>query len=340
LVAGYSTPENSFRADGWLIKFDPITGEKVWQKTYGSKHWDEITSIIETSDGHLMALGWRHVVRGKKTDIWLMRLDLDGKVMWEKLYGNKRWDEGYSIVEMKDGNFAISGYVNNKKEDDDIYVLKVNKMGEELWAKKFGDEGRDRGEKIYSLSNGDVLAIGFTGMGRDRKEDAWVARLSSEGEPVWKKSIGGDATDILHDVLELPNGNLLLIGFTRSHSKNKQADMWLVKLNAAGEQLLEKTYGYHKFEKGRRIIPTRDGGFAIAALTYSKGMGKSDLWFVKLDKNLEIAWQEICGGDGNEVARSLIELEDGSIIIAGKIDLPQLSAFLLVRYELLNRATY
>lgn len=135
LVAGYTIREGSFRADAWLIKLDPLTGQKVWENKYGEKNWDEVTAVIETSDHHLMVLGWTHSKKGKRTDSWLMRLDIDGNVVWEKFYGDNRWDEAYSIVETQDGDFAIAASVNKKNENDDIHIFKVDKEGELLWSK-------------------------------------------------------------------------------------------------------------------------------------------------------------------------------------------------------------
>lgn len=340
LVAGYTMQERSFRADAWLIKLDPMTGKKVWESKYGGKEWDEITSIIETSDNHLMALGWTHSKKGRKTDAWVMRLSLDGELIWEKFFGDKRWDEAYGIVEMKDGGFAIAASVNKKNENDDVHVYKIDKEGKILWAKQLGNEGRDKAHSVVSLQNGDVLAVGYYSMSKSEKENGWAARFSSSGELLWEKKFGGSQTDALHSALELPDGELLLVGFTRSHNEKHQADIWLIKLTAKGDVLEEKTFGGQKFEKGRKILQTRDGGFAIAGFTLSKGMGKSDVWLLKLDKNLKVEWEDTFGGEGNDVARSLVELDDGTLVVAGKIDLVDTAAFLLIRYNRLNAPSH
>ncbi|MGB0523661.1 MAG: aryl-sulfate sulfotransferase [Flammeovirgaceae bacterium] len=336
LVSGYTIREGSFRADAWLIKLDPLTGRKVWEKKYGEKDWDEVTAVVETSDHHLMVLGWTHNRKGKRTDTWLMRLDLDGKLIWEKFYGDKRWDEAFSIVEAKDGGFAIAACVNKRNENDDIHLFKIDKQGEVLWDTILGGDGRDKAHGIYSLRNGDILAVGYYSLTKEEKENGWAGRFSLDGDLIWEYKFGGEATDALHDAVELENGQIILVGFTRSHNEKHQADLWVVKLNADGQVIHEKTFGEHKFEKGRKIVQTRDGGFAIAGFTLSKGMGKADIWVLKLNKDLELEWEDTFGGGGYDVARTMIELDDGALVIAGKIDLLSTAAYLLVRYNRQN----
>jgi hypothetical protein len=111
--------------DMWLVKLDP-SGSLVWQKTLGGVYRDRGTSVIETTQGDLVAAGFR------VTDVYAVRLSKSGATIWEKTFGGTGIDEGKGIVETNDGNFIFLG-----KSDSKDYDVKSNLGWYDYWFVKF-----------------------------------------------------------------------------------------------------------------------------------------------------------------------------------------------------------
>ncbi|MBA7535894.1 hypothetical protein ES705_28153 [subsurface metagenome] len=87
----------------------------------------------------------------------------------------------------------------------------------------------------------------------------------------------------------------------------------------AAEEILtwDKTFGGIEVDMANSIIQTEDGGYAVAGYTWSKGAGREDAWLIKLDENGDVVWDKTFGGSNEDVARCIIQAEDGGYVLAG-----------------------
>jgi len=174
VVAGYSFSNNGDLTglknhgggDYWVIKLDQ-QGEIVWSKLYGGSSWEEVRQVIETRDRGLLLAGVASskdgdVKNGKgHWDAWLVKLDRDGNMQWEKAYGGSSYDKAFSVYELNDRGFVVAGVtksndgdVKNHQGESDVWVFRTDRFGNLIWEHTIGGKKSESAEKIIKLKNG------------------------------------------------------------------------------------------------------------------------------------------------------------------------------------------
>ena len=117
-------------ADFWILKLDP-QGEIEWQKTYGGPRFDLAHSIQQTQDGGYVVGGWTRSYGAGEEDVWVLKLDPDGEIEWQKTYGGAGFDSAHSIRQTEDGGYVIAGETESfGAGGTDVWVLKLDANGE------------------------------------------------------------------------------------------------------------------------------------------------------------------------------------------------------------------
>ncbi|MEO5562025.1 MAG: BACON domain-containing protein [Chitinophagaceae bacterium] len=158
--------------------------------------------------------------------------------------------------------------------------------------------------------------------------DLWVIKLNAAGDTLWTKTYGGTLNDGASSIVATPDGGYAIIGSTESndgdvHGNHGNGDLWLLKLNAAGDTVWTKTYGGSGNEGSGEIVTTSDGGYAISGYTTSTNIdihdnhGSADMFLMKLTANGTLIWSKTYGGSDWEEPRSLITTSEGGFVLAG-----------------------
>lgn len=155
---------------------------------------------------------------------------------------------------------------------------------------------------------------------------------NSEGQITSVKTFGGNKNDSSQSVVATADGGYAVLGFTQSmdgditDKLDESFDYWILKFNAEDELQWQKTYGGTADERGRNIIQTADGGFAIIGFTFSSdgditaNAGLQDFWLVKLDEIGNILWQKSFGYQGTDYGTSVIQTNDQGYLVSGVLD--------------------
>ena len=114
--------------DYWVLKLD-ANGDVTWQKTYGGEDWDQANSIQQTSDGGYIVAGCTRSFGAGHYDYWVLKLDANGGVTWQKTYGGENEDRAYSIQQTSDGGYIVAGYKLSGAFSTDYWVLKLDANG-------------------------------------------------------------------------------------------------------------------------------------------------------------------------------------------------------------------
>lgn len=183
LTLGYSQPKNDF----YLAKVD-ANGNRVWYETYGEAKLESGVKIISASDKCYLLLGYTKSFGNGKDDIYLIKVDSNGKLLWSKNYGNEFPEEPESIIQTVDGGYLIVGSLYNTiTRDSFVYLLKINSEGEQIWTKVY-ENITGGASSVVSLNNGDFILTG--GVAEDYDSNVLLLRVNSIGEIIWKKSFG------------------------------------------------------------------------------------------------------------------------------------------------------
>jgi PKD repeat protein len=202
------------------------------------------------------------------------------------------------------------------------------------WQKCLGGSSVDAAQKIISCTNGELLVIGNTqSVNGDvttnhGSRDYWMSRLDASGQLLWGKTYGGTGSDIATSACELADGKIIISGYSSSNNGDVSGnhgnfDVWVVKTDAAGNMIWQKTFGGTNNDFAESITPTADGGFVLGGSSYSTNgnvtgnHGDQDFWIVKTDSMGNIQWQKSIGGSAFEQCFSVLLLEDGSYLACG-----------------------
>lgn len=251
---------------------------------------------------------------------------------WSRTYGGPYGDGAWSLQETRDGGYVITGHTSSQGQVSDLWLIKVNSIGQELWDKVFGGSGEDAGYSVSQTRDGGYIVAGTTksyGMG---SEYLWLLKTDSNGTKLWDRTFGGfvsSSGDGAWSVNELKDGGYIITGYTKSFGAGAK-DLWLVKIDTQGIKLWDRTFGGSKDDVGMSVVQTRDGGYAVTGRTASYGSGKDDIWLIKTDSDGKEQWNRTFGGTADDVGLQLLETLDG-YVITGRTESegPRKRAFLL-----------
>ncbi|MFC1855785.1 hypothetical protein ACFL2A_04525 [Thermodesulfobacteriota bacterium] len=233
LLLGGTYSFGAKKGDIYLLKTD-TKGRALWSKRYGGENAEFAHSVIESSDGGYLILGYTKSYGLGGSDMFLVKTDDEGEEKWSTTFGGPKNDIGKSVIETKDGGYLLLGYTSSfGSGSDDMYLVKTDKKGNELWDMTYGGRWKDLGNCVIETTDGGYLMIGTTesfGMGGN---DVYLVKTYENGKKKWSRTFGGKDWDAGHSVIEIKDGGYLLFGETSSYGAGKK-DMYLIKTDKKG----------------------------------------------------------------------------------------------------------
>jgi uncharacterized repeat protein (TIGR01451 family) len=276
-------------SDAWIVKLNK-SGDVEWQKSYGGSNTDEFTHAVQAGNGDFICVGTTRSTDGDVTglhtsgkvasDVWVVRIDRNGAIKWNKAFGGSEEDHGQVIRSTPDGNYVIGGDAQSNDFDvsgnhgaADIWLLKINGQGNLLWQKTYGNANAQYVSSITVTSDNKYLISGYQEykgypayqpgeyvLGVYEKA---AVKTDAQGNSLWEQfplfttgPLGPSA--FISRIFELPGGNLFSVGnaFNEYETLNPYWDFIL--LNSSNGSTLQ--------EQNRLNI-------AIASYTYPRSAG-------------------------------------------------------------------
>lgn len=289
-VAGGLNPQGNL-GDGWVTKFNS-RGQFVWTKTVGGTNADAFNSISFSSGlndrlpgGNILAAGNTLSFGAGGYDMYVVKMDTSGSLIWNKTYGGTGFEYAISVVHSSDGGYAIGGSTNSFGQGNyDMFIVKTDTGGALQWSKTIGGPGFDDARAMIQTTDGGyILAGGTTNYGAGGY-DFYIVKLSSNGTLQWTRTAGGSGDEVAQSIAQTSDGGYIVAGFTNSFGAGLY-DIYVVKLDAGGTYQWSKTAGGDSLDGAFSIIKTMDGGYEAAGYTNSFGTGRTDEFLVKFDAN-------------------------------------------------------
>jgi hypothetical protein len=236
--------------------------------------------------------------------------------MWSKTYGGPGDEMGVGdIVQTSDGGYAILGNTTSfGAGGSDFWLIKTDADGNMQWNKTYGGALDDCALSMCQTGDGGYALAGKTNSSGAGAHDFWLVKTDAAGNMLWNKTYGGTDSESAAAVVQTSDGGYAVVGNTRFGVSD--GDAWLVKTDAVGNMLWNKTYGGTGLETVH-ILLQAGSGFAIAGYTNSYGAGGQDAWLVKTDANGNMQWNKTYGGANTEYAFSLVATPDGGYAMGG-----------------------
>jgi len=302
-------------SDFWILKLD-IDGDIQWQRSYGQGRAVTAYSIQQTSDEGYIVAGDILSLVGTSDDCWIVKLDSDGDIEWQRIYGGNGIDTAYAVQQTSDGGYIVAGETWSLGANPyDFWILKLELDGDIEWQRTYGQSGSgiDRAYSIQQTSDGGYIVTG------EASSDIGVLKLDSNGDIEWQKTYGGDGWEEAYSIQQTSDGGYIVAGETSSFSAGDE-DFLVLKLDSNGDIEWQRMFGGSESDSCHSIQQTSDGGYIAAGETESFGAGLTDFWVLKLDPNGNIEWQRTYGGSDYDEAYSVQEVSDEVYLVAGEAD--------------------
>ena len=179
-----------------LSCFSVIALQGQWARTYGGSNDNVAFSVQQTTDGGYIAAGYTNSFGLQSYDIWILKLDAFGDIVWQKTYGGYNTDYAYCVQQTNDGGYILAGSTNSfGAGGNDYWVLKLNKSGDIEWQRSYGGPQDDVARSIQQTFDGGYIVVGETYSFGSGRYDMWILKLDANGNIEWQRVYGSDLDD-------------------------------------------------------------------------------------------------------------------------------------------------
>jgi uncharacterized protein (TIGR02145 family) len=316
IIAGSTDSFGAGDSDIYLIKTNAV-GDTTWTKTIGGTGFEVAHTVIQAYDGGYIILGYTYSLGAGDSDIYLIKIDINGNVLWSKTYGGTGEEICQSIQKTTDEGYIISGFTNSYGAGlYDSYIVKTNTTGDTLWTRTYGGTSTEKGGKVQQTSDGGYIVSGYTESFGAGGRDVYLVKTDPWGDIIWTKTYGGTSNDEGQSVYQTLDGGYIISGETYSFGAGNR-DIYLLKTDDTGDISWTKTYGGTLGEVGF-AQPTSDGGYIIIGYTKSFGGGDSDIYLIKINTDGDTTWTKTIGETGFEDGFSIKQTFDAGFVIVGR----------------------
>jgi hypothetical protein len=312
IVAGSTGSFGQGGGDAYVMKLAP-DGSVIWSRTFGDAGVESGVSCRELADGFVIG-GTTSTGDHGGYDLFLIRTDIDGNVLWERTYGGADWDICSDMEVVSDG-FILSGTTYGSGSGD-AFIVKTDLSGDTLWTRAVGGTFLDEALGVCALQDGGYLISGYTRIDEDgANTDAMAFKLAFDGSPLWTHLYSSDSLEYFHDAFETSGGDIICSGSTRSASPHWQ--IVLERIDATGSFIWRQFYGSVDDFEGREIVGRINGGFAVTGYLSAFSAGGKDMYLLLTDDQGNFILGKNYGGLGDEEGFSVDATFDGGYISAG-----------------------
>lgn len=315
---------------------EPGVTSDTWMRTYGGNQdafgWD----VLLADDGGYFIVGATNLqyepeMRG---DVYLIRTDAAGEVLWEKIYGGEGYEGGQTIIQASDGGLVIAGSTTSFGAGGmDACLLKVDRDGNELWSKTYGgplDEmvgGQQTTDGGYILwgnivdPNDFVADPGAAGYGGAAgRSNIYLVKTDGDGNELWSRAYDSEYNILTRAGLQTPDGGFLVLA-TITYFPDNDDDIYLLKLDGDGNEVWSSTLE-DGISTAYDLVQTSDGNYLITAsyapLEETDG-SKEDFQFIKVNPEGNEIWTSIFGDpEMIDYGVALAETTDGGYVAVGE----------------------
>jgi hypothetical protein len=302
--------------DFYLVKIS-ADGDVIWDNHYGGYDDDYALSATLTEDGGIVMAGWTKSFGAGGTDIYVVRTDPDGNIVFQQTYGGSRDDTAKCVIEANDGSFVICGSTQSfdRGYTSDAYVIRIGPSGNLIWSHRSGGVLNDGATCIVQTAEKEFAFTGWTG-DSDNNHDIYVEKINGRGETIWSQGYSPGIDNQGVSIIESADQNLIITGYTFLNPV--YLEVYLMKLSNAGSLIWDRHYGSNVWEVGSCIRETPDNGYILAGSRWRALFpDTTQFYLVKTDSLGAMQWSHTYGYGQLDEGFQVEITSDGNYIMAG-----------------------
>lgn len=305
-----------------ITPIDPpvtIDTTKIFSNTYGTVLSDLITGAQQCNDGGIIVCGYTISGAFGDNDIFIMKLNGSGNVVWSNLYGGSGNDQAVSMIKTSDGYFVICGTTTSFSGTYDPYAMKIDQNGNIIWNNLYRWWNEDYGTNIIQTDDGGFLLTGYSNSFSFGGYDVIALKLDQSGIRMWYRVYGGAENDYGTSVTTSPDGGYMLGGYTFSYGV--QGDAYIIKTYGDGVLRWSKSYGGAGFDNIKDMYRVSNG-FLACGSTSSFGLVDEDAFMFNIDnQDGFVYWTRTFDGNagGPSTFNKVISSPDGGSLLVGNM---------------------
>ena len=312
--------------------------ELSFQKFFGSQNDETPARLIKTLDNNLLIGGTRQhpEVNSHSANIWIIKVDPSGKLIWEREIGGSGFEELRDVVATPDSGYLFCGITSSfithpekggEEFGGDYFVGKLDNRGNISWIKSYGGLDVDQANGIAIGRRDFFVVAGASGSNNfdvETKKDMtnlWAVKVDFQGELKSRYSFGGDRHDWASSISACYNGDYVFAGFTNSEDidgtqRRINGDGWILRMDRYGEVLWQRIYSGRFEDYFTRVIEDREGRI-VAVGNFESEKKRKQFWFLKLTPDGKKVNEMIFGGNQEEYLNSVAETANRGYIVTG-----------------------
>ena len=277
--------------------------------------------VQQTVDGGYVIVGviWR--MGGMQSYVYLVKADTQGRKLWSKTFGQGDVNSGKSVQQTVDQGYILAGTTwSSDGTQSNIYVVKTDADGNEIWSRTYGGNRKDEGHSVRQTTDSGYIIAGHTDSFGEGNDDVYLIKTDANGTSLWSRTFGGKGRDWGRSVLQTSDGGYIVAGTTWPFEE-RYSDVYMMKTDERGRKIWQKTFGGRYGDYGSSMQQTTDGGYIVVGNTWPFGtIGESKIYLVKTDGKGGKDWVKKIGGGGSVYGLSVCQTADGGYVVVGKTE--------------------
>jgi len=273
----------------------------------------ELLDIIALSDGNFLIAGsdsptWDDEQEAEMmgyevvSDYWVCKVDPEGNVLWERSFSTGNYDYSCSALECENGDLAIAGSSMEPGGSFMYRLLRADPEGNIIWDNTYGlPEGQLCDDAIIT-EDGSFLLAGTRTDAEDGETLLLFIKVDPEGNEIWSSTHGRNESDYLYAVTGDQDGGLVAVG--RTTGEEGQAQAFIIRLGADGEELWSEYYDYDGFND---VSLLDNGEYLVCG-------GES---IVRIDALGEVLWEVSAPDTGVMYASRALQMDESHVLFLG-----------------------
>jgi hypothetical protein len=290
LFLGRDVIDIQLKHDAWVQRVD-AAGHVEWSRGFTrpgtGRHF--LFDAAELSDGSWIAVGATGELDVPPQSAWIVRLTATGDVIWQYQYGGGSVESARAVTPTLDGGFVVAGATNSAGAGgDDVWVMKIDALGQIKWQKTVGGFDADQAEDVVELADGSLVVVGSTNSLSASGHAPWILRFNGGGALLWHRVVDSDVWGDLGGVARTDDGNFVVVGRVGEPGFQSN-DMWCAKFDAAtGATFWQNAYEGDLGDFGSAVLPVSGPGIQpgyVVGGTWGWGFPGEAIWLNRTTAN-------------------------------------------------------